>query len=68
MYLADEANKESQEFRRKIGANVQYNHQHHDHELQSHQRDINQVNNRQHGHDLIDIERDIRRSDASKFV
>lgn len=45
MYLADEANRDSLEFRRKIGANVQY---HHDQELQS---DVNQANVRQHDHD-----------------
>lgn len=74
MYLAEAANKEAQEFRRKIGASdVQHHHQRHDHELQQ-QRDVNQVNNRQrdhdrkHGHDQIDIERDIRSSNTSKFV
>lgn len=75
MYLADVANKESLEFRRKIGANEQY---HHDEDIQQrqHQRDANQANNRQndheldvkhqHDHELLDIERDIRTIDARK--
>lgn len=50
VYLAEMADKEALEFRRKIGANAQF---HHDQELKQleHQRDVNEANNRQHDHD-----------------
>lgn len=76
MFLAESVKKESQEFRRKIDANVQYDHDQELHQHQ-HQRDVNQANNRQHdheldlkrqhAHELHDIERDIRSIEARKF-